>query len=69
MASAIVATGTPTGAVDGLRFMTNDEAQEDILRPLQNVAQSIDFVKAPLVDRRRVHHRLDRLPLGDGADA
>ena len=35
---------TPTGTVDGLEFMTNDEAREDILRPLQNAAQSIDFV-------------------------
>ncbi len=25
--------------------MTNDEAREDILRPLQNAAQSIDFVR------------------------
>ena len=37
--SAIVATGEPTGSVDGLEFMTNDEAREDILRPLQNAAQ------------------------------
>ena len=45
VASAIVATGTPTGTVNGLEFMTNDEAREDILRPLQNAAQSIDFVR------------------------
>lgn len=45
IASAIVATGEPTGSVDGLEFMTNDEAREDILRPLQNAAQSIDFVR------------------------
>ena len=25
--------------------MTNDQAREDILRPLQNAAQSIDFVR------------------------
>jgi putative ABC transport system permease protein len=45
IASAIVATGEPTGTVDGLEFMTNDDAREDILRPLQNAAQSIDFVR------------------------
>ena len=45
IASAIVATGEPTGSVDGLEFMTNDEAREDILRPLQNAAQSINFVR------------------------
>jgi putative ABC transport system permease protein len=45
LALAIVATGTPAGTVDGLEFMTNDEAREDILRPLQNAAQSIDFVR------------------------
>ena len=37
--------GQPTGSVDGLEFMTNDEAREDILRPLQNAAQSINFVR------------------------
>ena len=48
IASAIVATGTPTASVDGLRFMTKAEAKTDILRPLQNVAQSINFVKVLL---------------------
>ncbi len=47
-ALAIVATGTPTASVDGLRFMTPAEAKTDILRPLQNVAQSINFVKVLL---------------------
>ena len=48
IASAVVATGAPTGSVDGLRFMTQAEAKTDILRPLQNVAQSINFVKVLL---------------------
>jgi len=48
IASAIVATGTPTASIDGLRFMTQAEAKTDILRPLQNVAQSINFVKVLL---------------------
>ncbi len=48
IASAVVATGTPTASVDGLRFMTKAEAKTDILRPLQNVAQSINFVKVLL---------------------
>ena len=48
IASAIVATGTPTASIDGLRFMTKAEAKTDILRPLQNVAQSINFVKVLL---------------------
>ena len=48
IASAVVATGTPTASIDGLRFMTKAEAKTDILRPLQNVAQSINFVKVLL---------------------
>ena len=48
IASAIVATGTPTASIQGLRFMTKAEAKTDILRPLQNVAQSINFVKVLL---------------------
>lgn len=48
IASAIVATGQPTAGVDGLRFMTPAQAKEDILRPLQNVARSINFVKVLL---------------------
>ena len=45
IASAIVATGTPTAPIDGLRVMTLDEARTDLLRPLKNASQSIDFVK------------------------
>jgi len=48
VASAIVATGTPTAPIDGLRVMTVDEARDDLLRPLQNAAQSINFVKVLL---------------------
>jgi putative ABC transport system permease protein len=45
IASAIVATGAPTAPIDGLRVMTLDEARTDLLRPLKNASQSIDFVK------------------------
>jgi len=45
IALAIVATGEQSGTVEGLEFLTNDQAREDILRPLQNAAQSIDFVR------------------------
>jgi putative ABC transport system permease protein len=45
IASAIVATGVPTAPIDGLRVMTLDEARTDLLRPLKNASQSIDFVK------------------------
>jgi putative ABC transport system permease protein len=45
IASAVVATGEPTESVDGLTFMTKSDARKDILRPLQNAAQSIDFVR------------------------
>jgi putative ABC transport system permease protein len=48
IASAIVATGSPTQPVNGLRTMTKAEAGTDLLRPLQNAAQSIDFVKVLL---------------------
>jgi putative ABC transport system permease protein len=45
IASAIVATGAPAAPIDGLRVMTLDEARTDLLRPLKNASQSIDFVK------------------------
>ena len=40
--------GMPTAPINGLRVMTRDEARTDLLRPLQNAAQSIDFVKVLL---------------------
>ena len=45
IASAIVATGSPSAPIDGLRVMSLDEARTDLLRPLQNASQSINFVK------------------------
>ncbi len=48
VASAIVAKGSPTGTIDGLRVMTRSEARDDLLRPLKNARQSLDFVKVLL---------------------
>ena len=48
VASAVVSQGTPTAPINGLTVMTVSEARDDLLRPLQNVAQSIDFVKVLL---------------------
>ena len=38
----------PTAPIDGLRDDTVDEARTDLLRPLKNTSQSIDFVKVLL---------------------
>jgi putative ABC transport system permease protein len=48
VASAIVAEGSPTGTIDGLRVMTRSQARDDLLRPLKNARQSLDFVKVLL---------------------
>ena len=48
VASAVVSQGMPTAPINGLTAMTVSEARDDLLRPLQNAAQSIDFVKVLL---------------------
>ena len=38
----------PTAPINGLTVMTVSKRDDDLLRPLQNAAQSIDFVKVLL---------------------
>jgi putative ABC transport system permease protein len=44
LSSMVVARGTPT-LPTGYRAYTRDEAHADLIRPLKNAVQSIDFVK------------------------
>ncbi len=69
VASAVVSQGMPTAPINGL---TRDDGVGSARRPAPPPAErgAVDRLReGAVVDRRGVHHRLDRVPLRDGADA
>ena len=45
LTTAVVVDGEPTSAPDGLRLMSNDEVEDDLLRPLEDPIGSIDLFR------------------------
>jgi putative ABC transport system permease protein len=48
LSTAIVTEGTPTDAPEGLQVMTNDDAEDDLLRPLEDPIGSISLFQVLL---------------------
>ena len=59
----------PTAPIDGLRVMTRRRSPHRSPPSAEERVAVDQLREGAAVDRRRLHHRLDRLPLGDGAHA